>query len=250
MSAHRRQFLLAWLALASMWLAARAPAVEADKLFENGNKLYEERRYPEAAAAYEAILTAGQASPAIYFNLGNAYFKANQTGRAIVAYRQAQQLTPRDPDVSANLRFARNQVEGPTLKPTRWQRAIGTLSLNEWAALSVAGLWLTFALLALAQWRPALKSSLRLATLLAGSGTLVVALCLVVSLTNNTAANTVVVTGKDVFVRNGPLEESQSAFTAHDGAELRVLDRKEDWLQVTDGTRRSGWLQRSAVAAK
>ena len=34
----------------------------------------------------------------------------------------------------------------------------------------------------------------------------------------------------------------------HDGAELRVLDRKDDWLQVSDGARRIGWVKRSEVA--
>jgi Flp pilus assembly protein TadD len=69
----------------------------------------------EAAAAYEQILTNGAVSPALYFNLGNAHFKAGQLGRAIAAYRQAERLTPRDPDVRANLQFARNRVQGPTL---------------------------------------------------------------------------------------------------------------------------------------
>ena len=50
-------------------------------------------------------------------NLGNAYFKSGQLGKAIAAYREAEQMSPRDPDVRANLRFARNQVQGPTLRP-------------------------------------------------------------------------------------------------------------------------------------
>jgi len=44
-----------------------------------------------------------------------------------------------------------------------------------------------------------------------------------------------------------PFDESPSAFTARDGAELRVLDHKDDWLQVTDGTRRVGWVKRDAA---
>lgn len=227
--------------------AIAAPAADAARLFEAANKLYEEKKFLEAAAGYESILAAGQGSPAIYFNLGNAWFKANQTGHAIAAYRQAQQLTPRDPDVRANLQFARNQVEGPTLKPDRWQRVFGTLSLNEWTGLSVAGVWLTFLLLTLAQWRPVLKPILRTATLFTGGATLILALGLAVALNVNDSGLTVVVVAEQVTVRNGPLEESQTSFTAHDGAELRVVDRKDDWLQVTDGTRRIGWLKRSEV---
>lgn len=233
------------LVLAGPLRAAAGPAVDTAGLFETANKLYEEKKYPEAAATYESILAAGRASPEIYFNLGNACFKANQTGRAIAAYRQAAQLTPRDPDVRANLQFARNQVTGPTVPTGRWQRIFGTLSLDEWTGLSVAGVWLTFLLLALAQLKPALKPTLRTTTLLTGGATLLVALCLTVAVNVNDSGQTVVVRAKEIAVRNGPLEESQTAFTAHDGAELRVVDRKDDWLQVTDGTRRIGWLKRS-----
>jgi len=52
---------------------------------------------------------------------------------------------------------------------------------------------------------------------------------------------------REVPIRSGPFDESPSSFTANDGAELRLLDRKDDWLQVTDGARRIGWLKRDAV---
>jgi len=61
------------------------------------------------------------------------------------------------------------------------------------------------------------------------------------------ARNSVIVAARETTVRNGPFDESPSAFTANDGAELRLLDRKDDWLQVTDGTRRIGWVKRDAV---
>jgi uncharacterized protein YgiM (DUF1202 family) len=34
----------------------------------------------------------------------------------------------------------------------------------------------------------------------------------------------------------------------HDGAELRVVEQKGDWLQVTTDEKRFGWIQKSAVA--
>jgi len=71
--------------------------------------------------------------------------------------------------------------------------------------------------------------------------------CLALAWTGHTLHKTAIVTAKEATVRNGPFDESPSAFTAHDGAELRVLDRKDDWLQVTDGTRRAGWVKRDAV---
>jgi tetratricopeptide (TPR) repeat protein len=247
MNARQKLRLLLVAALGCGYFVGAAPAGDAMKKFETGNKLYEERKFAEAAAAYQGIVDSGQASPALYFNLGNAHFKSGQNGRAILAYHRAAQLTPRDPDVRANLQFARNQVEGPTLRPTRWQRALGTLSLNEWAALSLAGFWLTFVLLATVQLRPALKPALRHVTMAAGGATLLLAACLFCSPANPRSTSIAVVTAREVNVRNGPLEESQSAFSAHDGAELLVLDKKDEWLQVSDGARRVGWVKRSEV---
>ena len=108
-------------------------------------------------------------SAALYFNLGNALFKSGQIGRAIVNYRLAGQLAPRDPDIRANLRFARNHVDGADARPGAWwRRWTGHLTLNEWSALVAVAGWLWFILLALPQWRPALKRPLRGYTAAAG----------------------------------------------------------------------------------
>ena len=215
--------------------------------FEAANKFYEERKYSEAADGYETISKNGAASPALWFNLGNAYFRSGQVGRAIVAYRRAEQSTPRDPDIKANLRFARNQVQGPTFHPPGWQRAIGGISLNEWSVFAAIGVWLTFLSLAAARLRPDLKPFWLPSAKIFGFLTLVQLAGLVASIAAN-LPELAVVTAREVVVRNGPLEESASSFTANDGAELRVVDRKDDWIQVTDGTRRIGWLKRSEAS--
>ena len=76
-----------------------------------------------------------------------------------------------------------------------------------------------------------------------------IALCgsLTAALYENRAVETAVVIAPEAVVRRGPLEESQNAFAVHDGAELRVLDRKDDWLLVTTDPRRTGWLRRDQV---
>jgi len=117
--------------------------------FDAANKLYYASKFPDAVAAYENILYSGQKSVALYYNLGNAYFKSGQIGKAIALYRQAQKINPRDPDIRANLQFARNQIQGPTLALSHGERFLGKLTLNEWTTLAAAALWLFFCLLAL-----------------------------------------------------------------------------------------------------
>src|SRR5207253_6076018 len=150
-----------WLTLLLLARASSLTHADVPTAFEQANKLYEQGKFGDAAAAYGKIIADGRVSPALYFNLGNALFKSGQVGRAILNYRLGEQLAPRDPDIRANLRFARNQVSGADARsPTWWRRWIGHLTLNEWTVLAAVAVWLWFGLLALAQWRPSLKKSL------------------------------------------------------------------------------------------
>jgi len=235
------------LAAAVAWsLTGNALAADIPAEFNTANKLYAEGKYSEAAGTYEKILQSKAVSPALYFNYGNAEFKAGNFGRAIAAYRQAAQLTPRDAEVRANLEFARNQVQGPTLHENRWSRIaewLSLLTLNEWTGLAVAALWLTFALLAAMQIRPTLRTTLRGFVLGVVGGTLLSCACLGVDAAIHFSRQTAVVVAPDVTTRSGPFEEAQSAFIARNGAELTVLDHRDSWVQVTDGSGRIGWLQ-------
>ena len=234
--------LLAWVAVVSF--PAQSPAAVSAASFDSANKLYEEGKFTDAASAYEKLAQSGETSAALYFNLGNAFFKSGQIGRAVAAYRTAQQLTPRDPDLRANLQFARNQAQRPTLSPGRWQRWLGRLTLNEWTLLAAGAVWLWLLLSAVLQWRPALRPTLRgyvfSLAMLAG----LLCACVAATLRETRFTRTAIIVTPEAVVRYGPLAESPTAFTVHDGAELRVLDQKDEWLQVSAGPRRVGWVRR------
>ena len=233
--------------LIALFPAKSPAAVVSSAAFDSANKLYEEGKFAEAASAYDTLAKSGQYSAALYFNLGNAFFKSGQIGRAIAAYRQAEQITPRDPDLRANLQFARNQTPSPTLLPTRWHRWLGRLTLNEWTVLAVGAVWLCLLLLAVLQWRPALKPALRLYVLSLAILACLLCACVGATLRETRFTRIAIVITRDTAVRYGPLAESPTAFTVHDGAELQVLDQKDDWLQVSTDPRRVGWLRRDQV---
>jgi hypothetical protein len=71
--------------------------------------------------------------------------------------------------------------------------------------------------------------------------------CLAVVFHEARSIQSAVVIAPEAIARHGPLDESMNAFTLHDGAEVRVLDRKDDWLLVTTDPRRTGWLRRNQV---
>jgi tetratricopeptide (TPR) repeat protein len=229
--------------LAASSLSAETPG----ESFDQANKLYERSKFAEAAAAYQKIIDSGQVSAALYFNLGNAWFKAGQPGRAIFAFRQAEALSPRDPDIRANLQFARNQVGGGSYVPAkRWTAWLNRLTLNEWSAAASGALVLFFLLLAARQVWPRLKTGNGLPAFLASVSVFLIA-CLAVTAEDRLGEKTAVVIVPEAVARQGPLDESQSAFSARDGTELAVLDQKSDWLEVADSAKHIGWLPEKDV---
>ena len=237
------KFWICWLTHISLRVFAE-PTTAA---FDGANKLYEQGKFGEAAASYEKLLQSGQASEAIYFNWGNALFKAGHIGRAIAAYQQAQRIAPRDPDIRANLQFARNQVQGPTFLPERLSRLLGKLNLNEWTCLAAGAIWLWFTLLILGQWRPAFKPSLKPFVIWLGLGALCLCVCFSAAFYADRLSRRGIVVAQEAVVRQAPLDESQSTFTLHDGAELQVVDQKDQWLQVRTDPQRMGLVHRESV---
>jgi len=225
-------------------IAPSAPIVQA---FEEANRRYEQGKYEEAVAAYARLADEGVASAALHFNLGNAYFKSGQLGRAILSYRIAQQLDPRDPDIGANLRFVRSAVLGAAPPaPPLWQRAVSRLTLNEWAVIAAGALWLFAGLRALRQW---VESPFLHRRLLHAATAVLLVLCLTgLGLAWHLSAQPrAVVVQSDAVLHHGPLDESPNLQTLQDGQELTVLDRKDDWLQVAGAARGTGWIRRGQV---
>jgi tetratricopeptide (TPR) repeat protein len=234
----RLSILLALVCAANIFAADISPD------FAAANKIYAEGKFAEAAAAYGKLLQTGGQSPSLLFNYGNAEFKADHLGKAIAAYRKAKLISPRDPELRANLAFARSQVAGFTLRENRWQYWMSMLTLNEGAVLTVVLFWAMCALLALRQIKPALAPKLRTATRLVVWPTVFSGIILGLQTWNHFNSSVAVVTVADAMARSGPFDEAQSVFTARDGAELRVLDRHDDWVQVSNGAGKIGWLSR------
>ena len=110
MSRFRRHiiaFAAGFGAFAAIMGVALAQAPSPTDLMAEANAQYERGEYADAAQQYEALIDSGYEDAALYYNLGNAYFKNGDLGRAVLNYLRAEELSPRDPDIRANLEFAR-----------------------------------------------------------------------------------------------------------------------------------------------
>lgn len=73
------------------------------------NQAYTQGRFAEAADGYTALIDRGITNGDLYYNLGNAYMKLGELGRAILCYRRAERFLPRDEDLQSNRALALQQ---------------------------------------------------------------------------------------------------------------------------------------------
>jgi tetratricopeptide (TPR) repeat protein len=197
-------------------------------------------------------LASGHESGPLYFNLGNAYFKTADVGRAVLQYERALRLIPRDPDLHANLGYARESSGDADTTPL-WARLALPLasraSTDELLLTASACFWSLLVLLIVARLVPRAARSTRIAAGAAALVLVVVAASAVYRLaTIDLPAYAVVVAKHDTAVRFEPSQSGTTHFATKPGAVLRVLAEREGWAQVARSDGKRGWIARDAIA--
>ncbi|MEW6272015.1 MAG: tetratricopeptide repeat protein, partial [Thermodesulfobacteriota bacterium] len=138
----RVTLLLALWPVLQAHAAAPQAGSETSQRFESANAAFAAGRYAEAREGFAQVLREDGASASVLFNLGNASFRAGRVADAILSYERALLLAPRDQDVRANLRRAREAAELPADDGGAWGRLVALATLDGWAFLASGGLWL------------------------------------------------------------------------------------------------------------
>jgi tetratricopeptide (TPR) repeat protein len=217
--------------------------------FEDANKQFESGDFTGAAAAYEKILATEGPRASVYYNLGNSYQQLKQYGPAILAYERARLLTPRDPDLLANLALARKAAtafEETGLHP--WvDVVVHRLSRNEWSWL-VAGSALFLGALAVAGG--VVRIPRRGAMISAGVAVLLSATAgTALYLRRGEAARGIVIS-EGATVRLSPFEKAESLGTAGPGRTVRLGEKNGGFQYIeVPGASLKGWVASRDVAA-
>lgn len=266
-----RPFLrLPWILF---WLVCAVPAtaalteMEASALLVEGGGLFQQANemsasapdaakelYLKAAMRFERIVRdGGVGNGQLYYNIGNAYFRAGDLGRGILNYRRAEQFIPNDTNLQQNLAFARSRRKD-SLGESEEDRVFRTLMFwhHDFSFGQRFGL---FAVVFVTLWgaatarlffpRPFLKWVIGIAA--------AVALPLGVSLlaearTLEKERPGVVLSG-EVIARKGDSTTYEASFRdpLHAGTEFLVVEEREKWIHAELPDGRRCWLPSQAV---
>lgn len=248
-------FVMGLFALLPGVVLAQAP-VSPTEAMRAANQSYEEGKYAEAAEIYETMVNAGVVDEIVYFNLGNAYYKQGDLGRAILNYRRAQVIDPRDSAAAENLTIARlqtlDQIDATNVNPfsNLVQYVEEWLTLREAAVLALF-LWWIVSLFVVAA---ILSRRLRKYCLWVAGILGIFLLAGIFSMANRyytrqtTPEAVVVATEVDVTSGPGTADQYVIEFNLHSGAEVLITDQRPGWRNIAlSGNDFKGWVPAEAV---
>ena len=236
-------------------VAEVAATVNNEQVWDQANTAYINANYPRAVELYHSIEEQGLASAKLYYNMGNAYFKMDDMGHAILYYNKALRLAPGDADIRYNLDVANSYTKDriqvvPELFVSRWVRTVRQMiSGNAWAVLSL----IFFAVILVAVMAYLLVQNLLFRKI--GFFVAIVTLLLffvttsfaVVERRQATSPTDAIVMRASVSVKSAPEKAATDMFVLHEGTKVRVGEQVEGWIEVTIADGNKGWLEERAI---
>ena len=243
-----RYFRKVLLTLCSLCVGVLVMAQEA--ALKEAETAYTSEDYAKAIALYEEVLSSHGESAAVYYNLGNAYYKAGKLGPAILNYERCLLLQPGDADARFNLQMARQKTIDK-IEPVgefflvKWVKAMANwASADGWAKASIGCFWLFIGCLVLfffARWTYLKKIGFYL-------GLLFLALVIVSNLFANyqkgewETRSHAIVFAATVTAKSSPDASGTDLFVLHEGTYVSIKSTLGAWSEIELEDGNVGWL--------
>ena len=232
----------------------------ADDAYMRGTK----EDYLEAIRLYKAAIKKDGTSAVIYYNLGNAYYRADSLAKAIICYERALRLDPTDKDIRANLDFVNGKIidaqSANGITNVLVEKSMQMFSPNGWAIVSV--IIFVGVLLLAAGYIFSRNIRLRKVYFFAALILLLINVVSVIITINAssvvTGDNEAIVTAKSTQLStspSSPLDESQKAMLLHEGSKVKVIrelstpndPRVKKWIEVEAAGDNRAWIDAEAI---
>ncbi len=238
-----------------LMFAFQAVAQNPETLAALAAKAYNTKQYTEAIGLYEKIIASGNESTALYYNLGNAYFRNNENAQAVYFYEKALKLAPNNEDIINNIEVVNSKLTDkvetvPELFYKRWWKEIVNLmSFNTLAVINI--ILLSLALLLIALYIASSNLRVRKISFWTGiSFFLLFSIGIIAASQRNhylKNKHEAIVFTQTVNIKSSPDDNSKDIFVLHEGTKVTLLDKVADWQEIRISNGSVGWIRSSEI---
>jgi tetratricopeptide (TPR) repeat protein len=223
----------------------------AEQLLQ-ASRAYKQGSYVEAVTHYENIVAAGISNGSLYYNLGNAYMRSGQSGRALLNYRRAQLRIPRNDDLRSNIQYtltqARDSIEcrgyAETLRDICfWYTRMSSTEIF-WSAIALNALFWLLLLLRFFYRREGLSIGLAIVFFF----TIIFVSSAAVKNYSVAYMPRGVVVVPEILVRSGTSISDTVLFKLHEAAEFVWEEDRDEWVLISLCDGKKGWAQLGSIA--
>jgi len=208
--------------------------------FAKANGEYAAEHYQAATEGYEALVRAGESNSALFYNLGNAWYRRGDRARAILNYERALTLDPHHAEATANLQLVRDQTRALELAPQWSDRFLSTIDSTGYTCIAAGGFWIGLFFLATYFFR---RSMARILGMLAGFIICGSAVYAIYALENgNRGASLAVVLKKNIEARVATADNANTVLALPQGSEVKLLSTRGDWSYAALPNNLQGWI--------
>jgi tetratricopeptide (TPR) repeat protein len=221
-----------------------------EEVLKEAEDAYIQEDYTKTIEKYKEVLVTYGESAEVYYNLGNAYYKANKIAPAILHYERALLIDPGDADIRFNLEMARQQTTDK-IEPlddfflSKWFDSIQNKGATDsWAKLGIICFLLFIGCLLLfffSRWRRMRKVGFYLGLLFLTS--VVFANVFARNQKRELISHThAIVFSPTVTVKSSPNQSGTDLFILHEGTKVFVKNSLGEWneIELEDGN--VGWM--------
>ncbi len=246
-----KQFYIYTLLLIA--ISIKLPAESS--LQQKAEKAFNDKNYKETIILYEGLIKQDYTSYKLFYNLGNAYYKNNEIGKAIFNYERANKLEPNNTAINFNLQLARKQLIDDSDNKENFftdsvkLNIVNTINTKAWALLGIASLILSFAFLFLYF----ISTKLIIKRIGFFAGTLILLVFIISFFLGKTALNIkqqkafAIITIRETKLFNVPNVTSSTTILLHEGTKVKVIETNLDWTNIKLENNIQGWVKTQHV---
>jgi tetratricopeptide (TPR) repeat protein len=237
------------------FLTVPLKAADAEHIFKEATNAYQQGNYLLAIDKYESILSASVFSKELYYNLGNSYYRINQTGKAVLNYERALRLDPSDKEIQQNLQLSTSHIV-ENIEPisdifiVRWVKILrGLFTANTWANFTLIFLWLDIAGFTL--WLMSKERLWKKRGFIAGLVFTPLSILLFFlaqkSSSELISAHFGIITAKQTAFKTSADANAPTSFNLHEGIKVEIMERASNMTRIQLPNSEEGWVESNSV---